>query len=156
MARTLADLRDIHLPPPPEAIGFFSDDRLWGVVVAMALVLVAALLALAVWRFRRRALRAALAEIEVARQAYGADQDATALARALSRVLRRHAVTRFPQAAGLIGDAWLAFLDAHGPGGLGGDSGWLLAELPYRPMADPPVDPTPLVEQVCQWLRSNP
>jgi hypothetical protein len=151
MERSLAELRDIHLPPPPGG-GPAIDDRLMWIALSLA---VAATLWL-IGRYRRRALRAALKEVDAAADAFRQDGDASGLSRRLSRVLRRHAIVRFPQTAGLIGRDWLTFLDAHGPSGFVEGQGAVLAEYPYRPSAKHPIDGESLVTLVKRWLRSNP
>ncbi|MEZ5577178.1 MAG: DUF4381 domain-containing protein [Candidatus Competibacteraceae bacterium] len=109
----LADLRDIHLPEPvswwPPALG-------WWLLAALSLVVIAGLLWL--WRYRRRQTprRAALAELARLRGDFRRDGDGTAVATGISALLRRLALAHFPrtQVAGLVGDAWLQFLDRTG------------------------------------------
>ena len=79
------------------------------------------------------------------------------VARRLSRLLRRYALTRFPrrEVAGLAGDDWLRFLDAHG-----GDnsftqgSGRVLQDIPYRPGADT-TTLAELAALVRNWIVHN-
>ena len=106
--RTLAELRDIHLPPPPGEATF---DPLW--LAAAALLCAAALVAWALRRRRQRVLRQSLRELAAAERACAAGGDTAALARTLSRLLRRHALRRDARAASLVGEEWLEFLDAH-------------------------------------------
>lgn len=150
-AASLDALRDIHLPPAP---GLWPPAPGWW-VVAFAVVL----LALLWWgrrHGRRRPLRAALREIDHLAAAFARDADAAALARGLSRLLRRYALWRFPQApvARLAGAEWLRFLDAHGGGGaFCNGAGAVLETLPYRPHGD--ADGAELVALACRWLRAN-
>lgn len=181
--RTLAELRDLHLPPPP---GDAALDPLG--LAAVALLCAAALVAWALRRRRQRVLRQSLRELAAAERACAADGDTAAFARTLSRLLRRHALRRDARAASLVGKEWLAFLETHaaGAGAFAHGPGACLAELPYRPPAasaasnatpgaaaadagkvsgptptlhapcagEPPV--AELVELVKRWLRSNP
>jgi len=126
-------LRDIHLPEPvawwPLAPGWW---------MLAALLLGAGVLAGGWWWLarRRRLRRAAHAELARIEQAYGANRDAHALARALSQLLRRVAlVCAGPGAAALTDEDWLALL-AH----LAGEA-WpahlteVLLTAPYSPQA---------------------
>ncbi|MCB1720092.1 MAG: DUF4381 domain-containing protein, partial [Candidatus Competibacteraceae bacterium] len=106
----LADLRDIHLPEP---VSWWPPAPGWWLLVALSLVVVAGLLWL--WRYRRRQTprRVALAELTRLRADFQRDGDGAAVATGISALLRRLALTHFPrgQVAGLVGDAWLQFLD---------------------------------------------
>lgn len=168
----LRDLRDIHLPPPPSwwppAPGWW----LAAVLVALALVL-AARAARHRWR-GTRARRAALDALRRLRRRHGAGEPADALVAELNLLLRRVAMTRWPRerVAGIIGGAWLAFLDetsAHSQPGSepgsepgsdpGSDPGFVdgagraLASAAYRP--GEPVDMDALLELSERWVRHN-
>ena len=107
----LATLRDIHLPEPvswwPLAPGW------WWLIGALLTIG-----GLMIWRRRQRSklrLRdAALRELTLLTTRCADDQ--AAFVQALSALIRRCAVARFSsqEAAGLIGESWLAFLDRHG------------------------------------------
>lgn len=146
---SLAALRDIHLPPVPW-LWTVPD---WAIVAALA-VLVAA--TLGGWRYLRRPqLRAALHELAVIEAAYAEDGNANRLVRGLSRLLRRYAAARFPQAGieGLTGSGWADFLVAHGRG-FDAATGQLLAVRPYQAQGD--IDGSLLLRQARRWLRANP
>lgn len=159
--RTLADLRDIHVPPTPGESAF---DPFWLVIVV--LLLAAGLIAWGLRHHRRRLLRQSLRELAAAERDHAAGGEPTALLRTLARLLRRHARCRDAGAAALLGDQWLAFLDARG----GGEffrrgPGACLAESPYRAPGTPvaqllgtaqPGAVAELVGGVRQWLCSNP
>jgi hypothetical protein len=150
----LAGLRGYHFPEPvswwPPAPGWWALALLGLLVIALAARWLAS-------RHRKRApARAALRELGALRAGYARDGDATAYARGLSRVLRRYALARFPrrQVAGLAGEDWLAFLDAHGGGGrFGNGPGRLLADAPYRPLADLPAEE--LARLARDWIARN-
>ena len=150
---SLAELRDIHLPPPPFPASLSADE--W--MAAGALVLAAAA-AWSAWRFlRRRRLRAALRELSGLAATHARDGDVQRLAGGLSRLLRSYALSRFPQAgiAGLTDAAWLAFLDAHGGNGaFSSGAGATLAWLPYSSRGE--VDAAALIAVVRRWLEANP
>lgn len=159
MNPALQQLRDIHLPPPvswwPPAPGWW------------ALLLLAAGLAtgLYLWRRRReqgRWRRHALAELERLRQLHAAKQAApAAVVGALSTLLRRVALSRFPRSdvAALHGEDWLAFLDRT----LGQETlfrserGRILATLPYQPADEIDRQVLPdLMALVERWIRRLP
>jgi hypothetical protein len=154
----LERLRGYHLPEPvswwPPAPGW------WALAFLVLALLVAAVHWMASRHRRRAAARAARAELDALCAAYGRDGDAGAFARALSRLLRRFALARFPRrrVAGLSGEEWLAFLDAHGGGGRFREgAGRVLAQAPYRPLSDPgrdlPVDELSALAR--DWIRRN-
>lgn len=151
---TLAELREIHLPPPvswwPPAPGWWL---LAGLLVAFALLL-------AVWwrrRHRQGALaRQARAELARVRRHYQEKRDPRVMARELSRLLRRVAISCFPreQVAGLTGEAWLEFLDRalgerESPFRQG--VGRVLVEAPYA--VGVRIEAEPLLELVARWIE---
>lgn len=151
---SIDQLRDIHLPPPPD---------MWP-PVPIVLLLALAVALIAAWtvrRYRRQApLRRALHELNALSRAHASTPDPVALARGVSRLLRRYARSRFPHenVAGLAGADWLRFLDAHGPhGDFTRGPGAVLEELPYRApgTSGESVDAEALLRITRQWLRSN-
>jgi hypothetical protein len=148
----LAELRGYHWPDP---VGWWPPAPGWWLLALVVLALLTLLgwWVLCIWR-RGAAARAALVELAALNAAYARDGDSAALARGLSRLLRRFALTRFPRrtVAGLSGEAWLAFLDAQGGGGrFRAGPGRLLVEAPYRPPGDLAGDE--LVTLVAAWIR---
>lgn len=148
----LADLRDIHLPPPPFPASLANE---WALAAAALLLLAAAGW---IWRHRRRRrLRAALRELARLAAAHARDGEMPRLAAGLSRLLRDYAVMRFPQArvAGLTDAGWLEFLDANGgAGAFSNGAGAALAWLPYSREGE--ADAAALVAAVRRWLEANP
>lgn len=138
MTDPLAELRGYH---PPEPVSWWPPAPGWWLLALLIAGLLALLLvwALRAWRRRRRlraAPQAALEELAALRAAHARYGDAIAFARGLSRLLRRYALTRYPRraVAGLSGEAWLAFLDAHGGAGrFQAGPGRDLLVAPYRP-----------------------
>jgi hypothetical protein len=141
MSDPLAELRGYHSPDPvswwPPAPGW------WLLALLTAGLLVLFLVwAQRTWRRRRLARaapRAALDELAALRAAYARDGDVAAFVRGLSRLLRRFALARYPRraVAGLSGEDWLAFLDAHGGAGrFQTGPGRDLLVAPYRPGGD--------------------
>jgi hypothetical protein len=150
----LAGLRGYHLPEP---VSWWPPAPGWWLLALLGL-LAAGLAARWLARRHRRGApaRAALRELGALQTAYGRDGDAAAYARGLSRLLRRYALARFPrgQVAGLAGEDWLAFLDAHGGGGrFRRGAGRLLAEAPYRAVTALPADE--LARLARDWIDRN-
>jgi hypothetical protein len=117
----------------------------------LALLLLGAL-AIAWYRRRRGPRDAALREL--ARLRRGAGSPAQRLG-ALNALLKRYALVCWPrqQVAGLSGEAWLRFLDAHGGGGqfLHGP-GRVLADAPYAPGAE--LEPA-VFDLARRWIKAN-
>lgn len=151
LAQTLAQLRDIHLPPPvdwwPPAPGW------WLLLGAMVLALGSAWL-VKVLHTRRRLQRRALELLNHMERHYLQSRDAIVFASQVSALLRRVAVIRFPEQhpAGLTGEAWLDFLDrTGGNGAFRHGPGASLASAPYQPRGD--LDAYQLARVVRQWLE---
>lgn len=148
-------LRDIHLPEP---VSWWPPAPGWWLV--LGLVIVAG--ALAFWLYRRpkprtAPRRLALRELERLQAAYGFHRDSRRLAGELSVLLRRTAISQFPrsEAAGLTGEAWLAYLDQI----LGQDRftkgvGRQLISAPYWPAAE--VEAEALLGLCREWIEALP
>jgi hypothetical protein len=113
-----SQLAPAHAPPPA---GWWPPAPGWWILAALLLAVIAA----GVWWWRdpyRRKRRAALRELRAIR---AADSDLVASARAIESLLRRFAIAAFGSAkvARLTGDAWLAFVAAHGGARLEGQAG---------------------------------
>ena len=143
IAELAARLRDAHAP---EAPAWWPPAPGWWIVLVLALVLAALALRWGVPRWRRWRLRRRLL----------ADLAAAASAAEVSQLLRAAALARFPQAgaAGLLGDAWIAFLEARdrAPGRFAALGEALLA-APYRARAAGD-ELAPLREAARGWLRA--
>lgn len=141
----LAALQPLHAPPPvpwwPPAPGWW----------ALAVLLAAALFGWLRHRRRHALRRAALRELRALRR----EPDPARRLAGLNALLKRYALVCWPAAgvAGLSGEAWLRFLDAHGGGGrFARGPGRVLAEGPYS--ADPEVGPE-VFELARRWIRAN-
>jgi len=148
------DLRDIHAAPPP---GLWPPAPGWWVLAA---VLLAALVLLAVWGYRRyRAYRQKLQimdELERLTGEYTKENNAgfvTEISTLLRRVaLRRYARTRV---APLTGSAWLRFLDdTGGAGEFEKGVGRILEVGPYQPGTDE-VPAEELLALARRWVSKN-
>jgi hypothetical protein len=150
----LARLRDVHAPVDPHwwppAPGWW----LLALLAVIASVLLARYLPprLRRWR-RRRRLLSALRSIERDHQS-GAP--GAAVAAAVSQLLRRAALERFPEqrVAGLHGSAWVAFLDSRDR--IRGRFGAMQEALTVAPYQRPEAiaDCMPLLQAARGWLRA--
>lgn len=148
-ADPLAQLHDIHLPPPvgwwPPAIGW------WLLLGLILLATIAIWWWLRHWRsqaFRREALR----ELQQLRQT----SDALARITALSILLRRTALAIAPRevVAGLTGLAWLHFLDNSGnTNRFSTGPGKLLLDAPYRPAMEEETNTDALLNLAEDWIK---
>jgi hypothetical protein len=134
----LEQLAPAHAPP---AIGWWPLAWGWWLLLALLLVLIAAAWAVR-WYLKkhprktteqrpslRQLQQLALSQLDQIAQ----QDDDTELARELTHLLRRYAVSRFGRAnvAELSGTAWLDFVILHGGTDLQGDSGRELLRAAY-------------------------
>lgn len=161
LAASLRELRDIHLPASARlgAEAAWTDLFLRPSVLAVAALLLVAVLC-AVRGYRRRHVRRALRALSACHRGYRQDRDGPRALAAVSDVLRTHACVRFGMpVAGLAGEPWLAFLDAHGgAGAFVHGPGRCLRLGPY--MRDEAAPASAEVEAVLQlaktWIRRHP
>ena len=155
-AEALAELRDWHFPDPvswwPPALGW------WLVVIVIVMALIIAVQQGRHWRRRTAMQRAARRELVELQRALAASGDRRRYLAEVSRLVRRLALVRYPQAqvAGLTGAAWLAFLDATGGAGEFSDGvGRVLVEAAYRPTeTSSDFDSECLTALVRRWIDS--
>ncbi len=148
------DLLDIHSAPPPE---FWPPAPGWWVLGILGITL---LTLVAVWLYRRyrlyRQRQQVLAELDQLK-IFDADQQAAEFATAVSTLLRRVALMRFPRqrVAPLSGTAWLHFLDETGGNGeFTTGPGQVLGQGPYVPHPqDVPADRLLLLAR--SWIKKN-
>ena len=150
---TQLPVRDLHLP---EAISFWPPALGWWLLA----ILLLALIGLSYWLYKRWSSKAA---VKAAQKLLAAIQNDTMLdnaqkIRELSGLLRRVAISIYPpaQAAGLTGEAWLAFLDSTLPGGrFAGGTGRCLIDAPYRKTPPDDLDVSELITLCADWLNSQ-
>lgn len=145
-ADPLAALRDWHLPEP---VSWWPPAPGWWLLVGLVLLIGSlSLRAWRRWRHRTAPARLALVELQGLKAALVSGAEERPLVSALSALLRRLALARYPrvQVAGLTGPDWLDFLDrTGGAGAFTRGPGRLLAEIPYRagPAPGPQTRPSP-------------
>jgi hypothetical protein len=103
-------------------------------------------------------MRAALAELAALRARLGHDLDARSFTAAVSQLLRRLALVRYPrdQVAALSGRDWLAFLERSGPGGaLAERVGCLLADGQFRDRPAGEAELAALAQAAQTWIRAQ-
>lgn len=139
-----AQLRDIHLPPPP---GWWPPPPGWW-LIALAALAAGAWLAMRPPAWKREAL----ARLRAAERACSRDGDAARLLAEVSMLLRSCALLLKGrrQAAGLTGRAWLDCLAELGRGKPAAPAGDLLRGA-YRKHAS--VDAAALTRGVAAWIR---
>ncbi len=145
----LAQLRDVHLPPP---VAFWPPAPGWWILGGLGVLLLAAL-ALGLWRWWQRGAprRAALRELKHLETQSLSD---TERLQQVSQLLRR--LVRLQQEAGaaaLSGEAWLQYLDQQSRGNLFTQGpGRLLAEGPFQARVQEPVEPA--VDAARAWIQA--
>jgi hypothetical protein len=154
-AQTSLQLRDIHLPGPPD---FWPPAPGWWVLTAIALGL-ATWAGVLLWRQIRirRQRRHILALLERMEQSSNGAPTPEFLAQ-LSRLMRRLALMRFPrrEIASLTGIKWLQFLDSSGGDGqFSQGPGKVLAQGPYMRELPNGIDGRALTVLIRQWIQRN-
>jgi len=149
------ELRDIHLPPTP---GWWPPAPGWWLLALFALLALAFGVRWLLRRERRRRWRRSVsAELERIVAAHAASADSRRLATDLSQLLRRASLLLDAHAAALHGEAWLDFLDARLPAGVGtfrAGVGSALVDAPFRRPDDAAagVDAVTLIALVRRWF----
>ena len=149
----LAALRDIHVPPP---IGGWPWAPGWYLVLACGLTMIGVALLLVYRHYSNgRAKRAALcllAQYQAQHQQAPNSQRTTAL---ISELLRRVALAyhRRTHVAGLMGDAWIDFLNSTVAGVNFNGVERLLLELPYQ--SPQSCELGPLFDITRQWIKGQ-
>jgi hypothetical protein len=154
-------LRDIHLPGP---IGWWPLAPGWWLLVAL---LLAGLAAYAVYFYLTRHRRVAVRALERVRAALEQGAEPVACLQNVSTVLRRFAMTTVvpphagapaPDVPGLIGNAWLEYLDSRwSRGGFTTASGRRLLVAPYaRPNSIERTTALELTTLCLAWLAAQP
>lgn len=149
-----ARLRDLHAPPDPP---WWPPAPGWWIVALAGVVLIALAIRYALPRWRRwRMRRRLLGALEAIGRRHRAGALTAATAAEVSQLLRRAALERFPQsrAAGLHGDAWIAFLERcdRAPGRFG-TLREALTVAPYAPRGFD-ADASALLLAARGWLRA--
>lgn len=148
----LDQLADIHLPAEP---GWWPLAPGWWILLALA---IGALLVLLWWRRRKQQnhyRQIALQELEAIFNQYQQQQNAADYLYKLSVLLRRTAITAYPQSfnASIKGTDWLNWLDANCPAlstKFSSESGQSLVANAYQ--KNPQVDANALYQLSKEWI----
>jgi membrane protein implicated in regulation of membrane protease activity len=146
-------LKDIHMP---EAIGWWPPAIGWWLVA----ILVPSLIVLLVWLYKRLTRKTAVktAKKLLARIKQDSTLDNRGKVTELSILIRRVAISVAPrsQAAGLTGQAWLAYLDSSVKGSPFSEGvGRHLSDAPYRNIQLDDAE-IPLLIRLCEdWLKAQ-
>ena len=153
ISNILQQLRDIHLPQPisvwPLAPGWYVT----AVIVGILVVVLGAYL-YRVWR-RLKRRRTILRELHQLKSQQG-DRETAEIIADLSGLLKRVAIYCFPKhaVAGLIGKAWLQFLNDKGrTQDFSQTEGELLVSAAYQKSEN--INPEKLFVLVEKWIRRN-
>lgn len=154
-------LRDIHLPEP---VGWWPLAPGWWLLVALVLV---GLVACGVYYYLARHRRVALRALRRVQAALEQGAEPVACLQNVSTVLRRFAMTTVartdvaappPDVPGLIGEAWLKYLDSRWKrAGFTSASGRRLLAAPYaRPNSIERNAALELTALCLEWLAAQP
>lgn len=149
MPDNLPELRDIHLP---DEISVFPLGYGWWVILG-AIILVIALYHLTKFIIKKSKKLYALKLL--ATTDLRAPLQSASL---MSEILRRICIYKFPQAATLSGNEWIAFLNSKAEYKLEENAASLLKDAPYMPLAKKMSDDKSIVElkKFCQrWIGEN-
>ena len=149
MNDNLPELRDIHLP---DGVSIFPIAYGWYVIILAIVLLYLFIRAYRVWRLTSRKLYAFRLLDELNRA------DIIASAAAVSEILRRICVYRYPEAVSLKGDGWLDFIQNHCSKKMAASEASLLQNAPYlnpRNHTYQPADLQNLTEYARLWIGEN-
>lgn len=133
--KALAQLHDIHLPPP---ISWWPLAPGWYLLFVMCLTLFTLGLIWIIYRHHRGiAKRQALILLNAYEKQFELDRQSPVAAARVSELLKRVALVYYPrhQVAKLHGQDWLIFLNNTSPNLSFQDVGFELLQLPYAPMS---------------------
>jgi membrane protein implicated in regulation of membrane protease activity len=153
MEPTQLPLRDIHMP---EAIGWWPPAMGWWLVAILAPLLIFLLIWLYKRLTRKTAIKTAKKILAQIKQDKTLDNHGKLVE--LSVLVRRVAISVAPreQAAGLTGQAWLAYLDSSVKGSPFSEGiGRHLGDAPYRKIQLADADIPQLISLCEDWLKAQ-
>jgi hypothetical protein len=148
-------LRDIHLPP---AISWWPPAPGWWLLLLVVILLIIAAYKILQHRKCRHFQRLALTQLSALEEQHNDLNNTQELLQALSRLLRQTAQLHFPRndCAGLVGEAWLTFLDQGRPdNSFSQGVGRILADGPYLSQ-NVEIDSKALFSVCRNWLQRLP
>lgn len=149
----LAQLRDIHLPPP---VSWWPLAPGWYIVLAL-LAIAIVITSFYAYRYyvNGRARRQALQLLDSYVAEYQSDENSQQASAKISELLRRVALVYFPrkEVASLQGEAWLAFLNQTGNTINFTPVRTCLLELPYQSAGN--LNIKPLFTRARAWIKQR-
>lgn len=146
-------LRDIHLPM---AVAWWPPAWGWWVVAVLLATGIVAVLLFARRRRQKKPQRECLQILARAQRLAERGQTGPALG-SVSVGLKRLAMTLYPEepVAGLAGQCWLEWLDAHGTGSFTSGEAEALARLPYTQSGATLEESMAVIQSARAWARSQ-
>ncbi len=149
----LAQLRDIHLPPP---ISWWPPAPGWWILAIFLCLLIAFLIYHGYQRYNfARAKKQALKLLRDYQQQYARDHDGAIASASISELLRRVALVYYPRAqvASLHGEAWLSFLNQTSSQLDFNEVKELLLDAPFMPNHQ--LNLQPLFQIAKHWIKQR-
>lgn len=149
MPDNLPELRDIHLP---DGVSAWPLAYGWWVVLLLLIGAVVLYRLFRLWLHKSKKLYALrlLKSIN--------EPNVITASAAISEILRRICVYKYPQAAVLQGQDWITFLNAHSKFPINGKEADLLVNAPYMPLETSLFDQSNLqkLKDFCaRWIGEN-
>lgn len=148
-------LRDIHMPGPPE---FWPPAPGWWIVAAVVLGLLSWVSVIAWRRIKIQRQRKKILDLLEQLEQASADMSTPDFLAQISRLMRQIALIRYPRQAiaSLTGTDWLKFLDESGGNGqFCGGPGQVLAQGPYVRDLPDSLDTRALTNLIRDWIKKN-
>ena len=145
----LPNLRDIHIP---DGVSAFPPAYGWWVMLLALLLMGGVYQFIKIYRHRSKKLYA-LRLLNNIRY-----DNVVENAKAMSELLRRICVLKYPQASTIFGQKWIDFLNAHNSKTLDAKTSDLLVDAPYMPFSTTKynMDDAESLRRFCQqWIGEN-
>lgn len=145
----LPNLRDIHIP---DGVSAFPPAYGWWVMLLALLLMGGVYQFIKIYRHRSKKLYA-LRLLNNIRY-----DNVVENAKAMSELLRRICVLKYPQASTIFGQKWIDFLNAHNSKTLDAKTSDLLVDAPYMPLSTTKynMDDAESLRRFCQqWIGEN-
>ncbi len=149
MPDNLPELRDIHLP---EGVSLWPIGYGWWIIL---ITISTTLILLKTWNYLRRKSKKLYALRQLKKSA---GKNSVKTAAAISEILRRICMYKYPQAVSLSGDEWIKFLTKQGKFNLEDNVKEILLNAPYMPDDSSDFDSNDMAKlyEFCKsWIGEN-